>query len=280
MPQLLRHYATLSTGQQIHYLRAGKGDTLLMLHPSPLSANSLMPLIPTMSALADIVAPDLPGYGHSDPLTTRQTGLTPYVEALKDFLDVIGIAQPVIYGNATGAQLAIVFANSYPERCRGLVLENTALFTDQERADFKQHYFPDLTPHVDGRHLQQVWQIVTGLFTAFPWYSQHQQDQLNMRLPTAATLQAIALDYLQAGSDYARAYIAAMDNEKPEPLLAVPVPTKILLWQDSILFAYSQRLLALPLPEHIECRPVASGFEQRLQALQTAWSDISRSTLS
>ncbi len=85
-----RDYHTLSNGRQVHYLRAGEGDPALLLHPSPLSASFLRPLIDFLSGSFDVIAMDTPGYGSSDPLEEPGDDLVPYVDAITHFARAVG----------------------------------------------------------------------------------------------------------------------------------------------------------------------------------------------
>ena len=63
-----RAYVQLADGRQTHYRRAGAGEPLILLHPSPLSSTWLEPVIEAVRGRVDAIAPDTPGYGASDPL--------------------------------------------------------------------------------------------------------------------------------------------------------------------------------------------------------------------
>ena len=138
-----RHYASIvhqNQGTQeyldwqIHYRQAGKGAPVVLLHPSPFSSQFMTPLIQLFATHSLAIAWDTPGYGQSDALPTAAPGLDPYVEALHNFIDALGLSKPVIYGSATGAQIAIEYARKYPKHVRGLLLENVAWFFDEERS--------------------------------------------------------------------------------------------------------------------------------------------------
>ncbi len=103
-----------------------------MLHPSPLSSAFLEPLIAYLATDFEVLAPDTPGYGDSDPLDVETDGLDPYVDVLAQLLGAVGWDRALVYGNATGAQLAIELAKAAPAPIAGLVLENAAAFTDAE----------------------------------------------------------------------------------------------------------------------------------------------------
>ena len=265
-----RGYVTLGNGCQVHYRRAGQGCPLLMLHPSPLCSAFLEPLMQELASEFDVVAMDTPGYGNSDPLATPDESLVPYVEVIAEVLDLLELQRPLLYGNATGAQLAIESARAFPGRLAGLVLENAAAFTDDERDTIQQGYFPDLSPTEDGEHLQLAWIMARQTFQFFPWYDTSDSARVAAAAPPDAVAQAVALAYLRAGPDYPRAYRAAFANERPENLAAVKLPTTVLLWSDSVLLTYSERLRAAPMPDNIRFRAVSSGVEARFSAVREA----------
>ncbi|MFK7828773.1 MAG: alpha/beta fold hydrolase [Congregibacter sp.] len=152
---MIRHYATLTGPEgpwQIHYREAGAGLPCVLLHPSPLSSAALVPTIDLLAPIVRCLALDTPGYGYSDPLpkSCDTSDLGPYVSAVADFVSTLGLERPILYGSATGAQIAIEFAKTHAELCGGLLLENVALFSEEERANIIDGYFPDISPKDDG----------------------------------------------------------------------------------------------------------------------------------
>jgi len=262
---------TLSSGDTINikYLKSGSGNkTLIVLHPSPLSANFMKPFIQLASQAGyQVYAWDAPGYGDSEALPTGGETLQEYTDALAKFMSSLNISSAAIYGNATGAQIAIEFSKAYPDLCDRVLLENAALFTDKERTEFFQHYFPDLSPKEDGSHLTLTWQMVNQLFQYFPWYDTSEQAKLASPIPPIEVIQATFNDYLKAGTGYANAYKAALNNERPEQIQAVTCKTDILLWQSSIIKKYCDRLLDIELPENIKLHQAETGMNARFDKL-------------
>ena len=122
----------------------------------------------------------------------------------------LGVTEVALYGSATGAQIAIEFAKAYPEKCRQLILDNAAHFTDSERDDIMSRYFPSIEAQADGAHLQTAWTMAHGLFKWFPWYAQDHDHLIHDDEPPTAMVHATALAYLTAGKDYAQAYRRAV----------------------------------------------------------------------
>ncbi|MBU3023532.1 alpha/beta fold hydrolase [Aestuariibacter sp. A3R04] len=246
----------------------GAGTPIIVLHPSPLSSRFMQPLMSVLATEGNrIIAWDTPGYGDSDALPSNGGNLHEYADCLREFITGLGISSAIIYGNATGAQIAIEFSKLYPAMCERLILENCAIFTDEERADFFEHYFPDLTPRADGGHLQVAWKMVNQLFEYFPWYDTSAQARLNTPKPDLDVIQATFMDYLKAGPHYASAYKAALENERPEKLQAVSVTTDIVLWQSSMIHHYCERLRDLTLPSNIALHRADAGLAARTEQL-------------
>lgn len=275
-----RNYVTLPADRsaaevwQIHYREEGEGIPLVLLHPSPLSGGFMEPLLTLFAKQARAIAWDTPGYGQSDPLPEPGDSLAPYVEALHDFIAVLGLENPVIYGSATGAQIAIEYAKAYPEETNGLLLENVAWFFDSEREAIMETYFPDISPQPDGSHLQLVWKMVNQLYQYFPWYDISENALVNNVLPPLEVIDKTLLDYLIAGPDYDRAYRAAFLNERPEQLQPLTVPTRILRWQGSLLRDYSDRLDNAKLPSCIQMRYAEAGIDARYAALEEVLAEL------
>ena len=106
----------------------------------------------------------------------------------------------------------------------------------------------------------------------FPWF-----DDAGDRRgedPPAAVAEIIMQGYLQAGTDYERAYRAAFANERAEALTALQVPTRIVQWQDSILGEYAQRLESMDLPANVALRFAGSGMPARLEAVAAAADEL------
>ncbi|NIM69059.1 MAG: alpha/beta hydrolase [Xanthomonadales bacterium] len=269
----LRRYAELQFGEveiQTHYRISGAGRPLLLLHPSPLSSAFMVPTMECLGDLGTVCAPDTPGYGASDPLPQPGDGLQGYVDWLRCFMGHLGWTSAGLYGSATGAQIAIELARAHPDLADFLVLDNAVHFTDTERADIMRDYFPDLTPTADGAHFQQAWAMADSLFRWFPWFDHSEAARVGAAEPPLALVNRVALAYLQAGPDYPRAYRAAFMNERAENLLAVPVPTRVIRWEGSLLKKYADRLDAYAWPDHIRMLPCGPGPEARLAAIREA----------
>lgn len=127
LPPLAVRYAR-SAGLHIAYATAGAGtvDIVLVLGWTfPFrSLTRLAETAATLSALTDIgrvVLFDKRGTGLSDPVK-RLPSLDERMDDLRAVLDAAGSRQAVLLGFSEGGALCMLFAATYPERVRGLVL--------------------------------------------------------------------------------------------------------------------------------------------------------------
>jgi pimeloyl-ACP methyl ester carboxylesterase len=113
----------LVNGGRTRYQRAGTGPVLVLLHGGGLDSARLTwsPVWRQLTAVADVVAPDLPGFGESELGTTTPT-LEGYRDWLAAFLDACGIERPVLGGLSLGGGVALRAAIDLPSRVAGLVL--------------------------------------------------------------------------------------------------------------------------------------------------------------
>lgn len=275
---LERNYLHLDGGLHLHFRSGGncnadRGFPMVLLHPSPRSSRLLEPFGGMLTSHFQAFLPDLFGYGQSDPLPAPVTSLHDYLPYLKQAFDKWGLQRFGLYGSATGAQLAIAFANSYPESVAHLFLDNAAEFTDHQRTDILNRYFVDATPQANGSHVAALWAHIRQSIYAFPWYSEREEDCIRTeKLPDAveaAICADILTDYLIAGPRYADAYRAAFDHERAENVLKLTVPTTIFRWAGSPILTYIDQLTQHSFPAHIQVQdiPVVGRYEAMLATI-------------
>jgi pimeloyl-ACP methyl ester carboxylesterase len=119
--------AALRNGVRIHYQQLGTGPDLVMVHG--ITGNLAVWHLHIVPLLADhfrILTYDLRGHGHSD---VPPDGYSPesMADDLGELLDVLEIERPVIVGHSYGADIALYFAASYPERVREVIAIESAL---------------------------------------------------------------------------------------------------------------------------------------------------------
>jgi pimeloyl-ACP methyl ester carboxylesterase len=114
----------LSGGTELAYIAAGDTSNtgLLLLHGYASSSRTFRDVIPTLSRVAYVVAPDLPGYGESDPLPVPS--FAALSDAITELLRHLEVGQRFIYLHDWGAPVGLRIAMQSPELVTGLIIQN------------------------------------------------------------------------------------------------------------------------------------------------------------
>jgi pimeloyl-ACP methyl ester carboxylesterase len=108
-------------GLLLHYVRQGRGPTIVLLHGLGGFAESWRKTIEVLARSAEVLAPDLPGFGLSAKPRTRYD-LAFFTDALHGFLDAIGVDQVSLVGHSLGGAVAVASALTRPARVDRLAL--------------------------------------------------------------------------------------------------------------------------------------------------------------
>jgi pimeloyl-ACP methyl ester carboxylesterase len=108
-------------GDRAAYRLAGKGPLLLLVHGMAGSSMTWRYVMPTLARQFTVLAPDLPGQGHSDK-PRGDYSLGAYANTLRDLLDALGHERATVIGQSLGGGVAMQFAYQFPERSERLVL--------------------------------------------------------------------------------------------------------------------------------------------------------------
>jgi len=111
---------------QLRILESGEGETVLLLHGFPQSAEAWLRQLPALAAAGHhAVAPDLRGYGGSDrPGGVSSYALPRLVADAVGLLDALGVREAAVVGHDWGGVIAWALAARHPERVRRLVVIN------------------------------------------------------------------------------------------------------------------------------------------------------------
>ena len=161
----IRHHTVQANGIRQHYLDAGSGSPVVLLHGFPETSFAWRAQIPALSERHRVIAPDLRGYGGTDKPATGYDKRT-MANDLVALLDVLGIGKIALVGHDRGARVATRFAKDHPGRLdRLVVMDNVPTRTVARRIDAKVaraywffffHLVPDLPEAlITGR--ESVW---------------------------------------------------------------------------------------------------------------------------
>ncbi len=113
----------LVDGVRHHYLRAGNGPPLVLLHGTAIDSATLSygPSLPALAQHHTVIALDWPGYGLSERPGVEMT-MADFVTLLTDFLEAIGLEKAHLAGFSMGGAVALGLALQAPERFETLTL--------------------------------------------------------------------------------------------------------------------------------------------------------------
>jgi pimeloyl-ACP methyl ester carboxylesterase len=130
-------------GQKIHYLEAGTGPVLILLHGLGGDASNWSYNIIPLSQKFHVIVPDQLGFGASDKPFTNYRVAT-YVAFLDKFLSELKIERASLVGNSLGGWIAASYALAHPEKVERLVLVDAAGFAPPK--DFDLNSLSGLNP--------------------------------------------------------------------------------------------------------------------------------------
>lgn len=114
----------LSGGTELSFITAGYASkpAVLLLHGFPGSADYFREVVPALSQVAFVIAPDLPGFGSSDvsPTVTFEA----FGEAISELLDRFAVGPRFIYLHDFGAPVGFHIAMQAPEQVLGVIVQN------------------------------------------------------------------------------------------------------------------------------------------------------------
>lgn len=116
-----RNHTLQANGIRQHYIDAGEGAPVVLLHGFPETNFAWRFQIPVLGELYRIIAPDLRGYGETEKPATGYDKRN-MARDLAMLLDELGIGKIALVGHDRGARVATRFAKDYPERVDRLVV--------------------------------------------------------------------------------------------------------------------------------------------------------------
>ncbi|MCC5860510.1 MAG: alpha/beta fold hydrolase [Gammaproteobacteria bacterium] len=146
----------------------GAGRPLLLVHWTPLSSRMYRHIMPLLAAQGfACIAPDLPGYGRSDPRPERWS-MPEYAGVMLEVLDTLGHAQACVLGGHNGSSVAAEMARQAPERTTAVVLDGVPLLTPELRAAFARlSTAARPATRADGSHATQGFDTAVALLREY-----------------------------------------------------------------------------------------------------------------
>jgi pimeloyl-ACP methyl ester carboxylesterase len=113
-------------GAKLHYLTAGQGPAVLLLHGYTQTSRMWRPIIPLLAAKFTVIAPDLPGIGDSD---IPADGLDMKTAAIRvhALVKSLGVEKARVVGHDIGLMVAYAYAAQFPAETEKLVVMDAFL---------------------------------------------------------------------------------------------------------------------------------------------------------
>jgi len=115
-------------GLSIFYREAGPKDapTILLLHGLPSSSRMFQPLLTRLADNYHLVAPDYPGYGHSDWPDPKQFDYTfdNIARVMDDFTQTLALAHYALYMQDYGGPVGFRMVLAHPDRAQALIVQD------------------------------------------------------------------------------------------------------------------------------------------------------------
>jgi pimeloyl-ACP methyl ester carboxylesterase len=128
MEQQIFYRTVKVDGLSIFYREAGPKDApvILLLHGLPSSSRMFQPLLMRLADNYHLVAPDYPGFGHSDWPDPKQFDYTfDHIASVMDnFTQTLGLSRYTLYMQDYGGPVGFRMVLAHPERAQALIVQD------------------------------------------------------------------------------------------------------------------------------------------------------------
>lgn len=132
--QITRYRTIQVDGLSIFYREAGpeNAPAILLLHGFPSSSRMFNPLIERLSGKYHLIAPDYPGFGHSDHPDPAAFSYTfDHIAAVVGhFVTAVGLSKYSLYLQDYGGPVGFRLAIAHPERVENIIIQNAVAHED------------------------------------------------------------------------------------------------------------------------------------------------------
>ncbi len=155
MDQPVFYRTVMVDGLSIFYREAGPRDaaTILLLHGLPSSSRMFQPLLTRLADSYHLIAPDYPGYGHSDWPDPKQFDYTfDHIASVMDHFAVkLGVSRYTLYMQDYGGPVGFRMALAHPERIEALIVQDAVAHNEGLGANWatRRAFWADRPAHED-----------------------------------------------------------------------------------------------------------------------------------
>jgi len=110
----------------LHYLTAGHGPALILLHGYAETSRMWRPIIPLLAQKFTVIAPDLPGIGESS-IPTEKIDMLSAANRIHALVRSLGVERARVVGHDIGLMVAYAYATQFPAETEKLVVMDAFL---------------------------------------------------------------------------------------------------------------------------------------------------------
>jgi pimeloyl-ACP methyl ester carboxylesterase len=121
-----KHHKADVNGVRIHYVIAGRGDAVVLLHGFPQTWHEWRKIIPALADRFTVIVPDYRGAGHSSRPVGGYDKRT-MAEDIRQLVHHLGFDRATIVGHDIGLMVAYAYAAAYPTETTKLVVMDAPL---------------------------------------------------------------------------------------------------------------------------------------------------------
>src|SRR5213082_4123518 len=111
---------------ELHYLTAGHGPAVILLHGFAETSRMWRPIIPLLTEKFTVIAPDLPGIGDSS-IPTDKIDMITSATRIHGLVHSLGIEKARVVGHDIGLMVACAYATQFPNETEKLAVMDAFL---------------------------------------------------------------------------------------------------------------------------------------------------------
>src|SRR5712691_8383738 len=125
-PEAIASRTSKVDGHKLHYLMAGRGPAVVLLHGYTQTSRMWKPIIPLLAEKFTVIAPDLPGIGDSE-IPTDGLDLKTAAMRIHALAKSLGVEKARVVGHDIGLMAAYAYAAQFPAETEKLVVMDAFL---------------------------------------------------------------------------------------------------------------------------------------------------------
>jgi pimeloyl-ACP methyl ester carboxylesterase len=113
-------------GVKLHYMTAGHGPTVILLHGFAQTSRMWKPIMPLLAEKFTVIAPDLPGIGDSS-IPADKIDMKTSASRIHALVRSLGVEKARVVGHDIGLMVAYAYATQFPAETEKLVVMDAFL---------------------------------------------------------------------------------------------------------------------------------------------------------